>query len=54
MRLESIQHYDDGGRYTNPPDHPAEREIIICSVCGEQMEWNELEICDDCQEERRK
>ena len=27
-RLESSQHYQDGGKYTNPSDHPAERTPV--------------------------
>jgi hypothetical protein len=46
--LESNQVYG-GGRYTNPPDHPAEREeeTLYCQYCGEVTK--DGEPCPECQ-----
>ena len=48
--LESSQHHHDGGRYTNPSDHPAERrdEEFVCFYCN-KIVHDEGDVCAECQ-----
>ena len=49
--LESLQRYSDGGRYTNPKDHPAERQQddeFVCRYCLKTIVDDDCEMCDEC------
>jgi len=49
--LESLQHYNDGGRYTNPKNHPAEcrqDDEFVCPYCLKIVMDDDYEMCNEC------
>ena len=49
--LESLQHFRDGGRYTSPKDHPAERHQdneLVCPYCVKTIMDDDHEMCSEC------